>query len=295
MKNEIQNLLDQGLMFMSQDQNKSFVARGLELYVSPFGDKTVGDDQTKDFTTWFLHDYRYKGQSIFTLNEINSPVLTCVERSLVSIFKVNFESKNMIFKDIITNKDYKIMSDQSFDDGDLIKIRIYPIEDYYILLDEPLYFDTEYEKTIRKSIMYQYNSYCSVHGPIAIDDFIKNQSHMVYHLMTLIEYYEEILQDDENLHVYVAKYKIEDKDNILDLILDSDDFQLIEHNKYETLIHHLSDEGILAELLVTSQWLEIECVSESILSLTQSVVESIIKDEATFISVDHLRLDDLIE
>lgn len=295
MKKDIQNLLDKGLMIMSQDKNKAIVAKAMDLYVSPFSDKTMREDHTKDFTMWFLHDYKQLGKSIFEINDINSPALENLQESLVSIFKVNYENKNMIFKDIFTNKDYKIDSDQFFDDGDLVQVRIYPVEDYYILLDEPLYFDTEYEKTIRKSIMYQYNNYCSVHGPIAIEDFIKSQSHMIYHLMTIIEYYEQVLQDDENLHVYVAKYKIEDKDSILDLILDSEDFQLIEHNKYETLIHHLSDEGVLAEVLVTSQWLEIECVSESILSLTQSVVESLIKDEGTFVSVDHLRLDDLID
>lgn len=97
---------------MGQEDNKGIVQKALDVFVSPFGEKDIREDQTKDFTTWFLHDYRYKGQSIFQVNGIESSFLEVVEGSLVSIFKVNYENNNMVFKDILTNKDYKIESDQ---------------------------------------------------------------------------------------------------------------------------------------------------------------------------------------
>lgn len=294
MENKIKNLLDQGLNLMSEKAMEPIIKEAMDIFKSPFAGQSIDVEIDNQFSDWFLNDYKKNGQSIFTMNGISNEAQVCLEASFLSIFKVSDEKNKIVFKDILSQNDYVVKTTAICQPGDLIKGRLYPFENEFLLIDEPTYFDSNYDSTIRKSIMFQYNSYCSMNGPTALEAFIKDQSLMIYHLSTLIEYYEGVLEDDESLYVYVAKYKIENKDLLLDELLNHNDFQLIEHNTYETLIHHLVSDKILAEVLVNDHWVEVECVTETDLMLTRDRLEMVLGSKAVFISESRLGLDDLL-
>lgn len=294
MENKIKNLLDHGLNLMSEKAMEPIIKEAMDVFKSPFTGQSIDLEIDNDFSDWFLNDFKKNGQSILTMNGITSEEQQCIDDSFLSIFKVSDEKNKIVFKDILSQKDYMVKTTAICQPGDLIKGRLYPFENEFLLIDEPTYLDSNYDSTIRKSIMFQYNSYCSMNGPTTLEAFIKGQSLMIYHLSTLIEYYEGILEDDESLYVYVAKYKIENKELLLDELLNHNDFQLIEHNAYETLIHHLLSDKILAEVLVNDHWLELECVTETDLMLTRDRLEMLLGSKAVFISESRLGLDDLL-
>lgn len=294
MEKKIIEILDQGLALMSQEDMQGLVKEALETFKSPFSGQTIDLDIDNEFSDWMVNDYKIKGQSIFEYKNMTGPEQASIEASFVSIFKVSDEKDKIVFKDVFTQIDYLVQTTEVCRPGDLIKARLYPWQDHFLLISEPTFYDSNYESTVRKSVMYQYNSHCSVHGPSSVEDFIKGQSLMIYHLSSLIEYYEGVLEDDESLYVHLAKYKLDKKDDLLDVILDQNDFQLIEHNAYETLIHHMVADKIMAEILVDDQWMEVECTSKTDLMLTRERLEMLVGDKAVFLSESCLGLDDLL-
>jgi len=294
MENTIKDLLDQGLKLMSQENMKDLVEAGLKVFKSPFAGQEVAVDVNNDFSDWLLHDYWHEGKTLYDIAGHEEEAVDIIKASFLSIFKVTEDKDKLVFKDIFTNKDFVVTTTEVCNTGDLIKARLYPIGGHHHLLQEPIFYDPAYEVTIRKSVMFQYNNYCVINGPTEVDRFIQDQSLMIYHLSSLIDYYEGVLEDDESLYVYVAKYKVVDKDLLLDCLLDQGDFHLIEHNEFETLIHHMVEDHILAEILVDDQWMEVECVKQTDLGLTKDCLKLVIEDHAKYVSEACLGMDDLL-
>lgn len=295
MKNKIRKTVDDALLHVSRKENRHMIEEALKIYLSPFGEQQVELDKEHGFNSWLIHDYA---------SVVDSPLLEkfyedslmkeTIEKSVYSIFKVVVETKQIVFKDVITSVDYIIDDDHLYNAGDLVKIRLYPVEDKWVMLDNPEYLEPSMETLVRKSVMSKYNAYCSMNEPMHIEVFVKTQSQLIYHLTNIIDFYEAELEDEDEYQVHVATYAMKDKEVLLDLLLDSDEFQMIEVDGDNTIVHMLSDDIQLAELVISHDRVEIESTSKSCLGLVRDAFERLLGASATFLKEEMLRLDDLL-
>lgn len=297
MLNKIRKVLDETLVHVSQKKNNKLVNDAFKWYKSPFGAVKTDMDLEYGFNNWLLHDYLVNQKTPlveYYLNDFDKKAVEAVSKSVYSVFKVQIETNNVVFKDVITSQDYLIDSDQVFNNNDLLKVRLYPVDNKFVILDNVEYYDQSLETIIRKSVMNKYNEYCSANEPMGIQVFVKRHSQLIYHLTNIIDFYEAELEEEAGLDVYVATYAIKDKDELLDLLLDTDAFQLIEHNEYETIVDFVSEDVQLAEIVVTSQKVEIEVNSETGLLFAKETFESAVASKAVFVKDEIISLSDLL-
>jgi hypothetical protein len=221
-------------------------------------------------------------------------MIDIITRSVYSVFLVNHEKQNIVFKDLFTGIDYVLDTEQAFEAGDLLSVRLYPVGDKYLILDNAEFYETSMEQTIRQSVMSKYNEYCSSNEPIGIEVFVKEHSQLVYHLTNIIHYYEAELEEESDLAVFIAEYAIKEREALLDSLLDTDYFQIIETYEDEMTLVLLDDGNQIAELLVTSHKLEIEANSKAELSISRSILEQYNEGRAAFIKEAELSLDDVL-
>lgn len=293
---KINEAIEEILISLTEDQYKKEVKKAFDIYKRPFNHFDLEIDIEHGFNSWFIHDYKFSnGKKIASLVLNDKDTIQTIENSLYSTFMVHHEKNHVIFKDVFTNMDYIIESDQLFENGDLVCIRIYPVGSKHTVIDNPEYHDQGLEKTIRKSVMAKYNEYCSNNEPIAIDVFIKENSQLVYHLTNIIQYYESEMEEDVDLFVHVAEYAVKEREHLLDLLLASENFQIIESYDDEMILNVIDDGIQIGEAVVTHDRLELEMNSKGMLDIAKDLVKEIAKDKAVFIKEGKLTIDDLLQ
>lgn len=294
MLEKIRNSIDKLIIELSE-KHKEVLLRAEKTYTNPFHGLNLDLDKDQGFNNWLIHDYKDQGVSVLDrLTLEDDQVKNTIKNSVISVFRVHIEKVNMVFKDIVTGEDFVVKTDQLFESGDLVKVRLYPVDNHFTIIDNPDFFNPEFENTIRKSIMSQYNRYCAMNEPMDIRVFVKSQSQYIYHLAAIIDYYEAEMEDDESLYVYTVLYGIEDKEEILDLLLDSEHFQLVEQFEDETTIM-LYDDGVeISEVLVMPKRLEIDANSSALRDIAKEILEKLLKDKIAKLSEEVQGLDDIL-
>lgn len=292
MLEKLRNTID--TLVLELNKKDGYIEAARKVYENPFHGLNIDLDIDSGFNNWIIHDYKDQKGYLVDQMDMDVELSNSVKHSLISVFKVHLEKVNIVFKDIITGEDFIINSDQMFEDGDLIKVRLYPVDNHYTILDNPDFFNPALEATIRKSVMSQYNRYCSMNEPVDIRVFVKEQSQYIYHLANIIEFYESEMEDDETLYVYTAVYGIEDKEAVLDILLDHEAFQLVEQYEDETTIMLYNDGLEVAEILVLPKRIEVDAKDQALRELAKEYIETTLKEKAAKIKEDILSLDDIL-
>ncbi|MCH4887749.1 hypothetical protein EZV73_09200 [Acidaminobacter sp. JC074] len=294
MLNRISQAVDKVLTEVSENYQLD-VKAAFEIYKRPFNSYDMDLDIEHGFNQWLIHDYRNaKGETMAELI-LEDEMKDVLMNSIHSVFKVIFEKNKIVFKDLFTAVDYVIESSETFENNDLVSVRIYPVEGKYLVVDNPEFYGAELEMTIRQSIMNKYNEYCSSNAPMGIEDFIKDNSQLIYHLTNIIHYYENEMMEDDDMVVYVAEYAIKERELVLDMLLNTDHFQILETYEDEMTLVVLDDGVQIGEALVTSHKIELEAKSQTILDIGKSLIHKYAGDSAVFIKDLELGLDDLLE
>lgn len=293
MINKIRASVDELLLALNKQFGEE-IKTATKVYEGPFEGLNFDLDIDYGFNNWIIHDYKTKKGYLVDLVDMDEEIKNAIKGSVLSIFKVNLERNNIVFKDLITGEDYIIETEQLFNDGDIVKVRVYPKNHKYLIIDNPHFYSPTLESTIRKSVMSKYNEFCSKNEPIDIRDFIKNQAQLIYQLANIIDFYEAEMEDDESLYVYTVKYGIKDKEEALDLLLETEVFQITDQYEDETTLIVL-DEGVqVAEVLVLPSFIEVEATNESLRKIAMDLIEGVLKEHAVKLSEEVLGIDDIL-
>ncbi len=294
MLNRISEAVDKVLTDISKKYHEE-VNTAFDIYKRPFKSYDMDLDIEQGFNQWFIHDYKNSQGKTMTELVLEDDMKDVLMHSIHSVFKVMVEKNHIVFKDLFTSVDYVIDSSEVYENSDLVSVRIYPINGKYVLIDNPEFYGKELEMTIRQSIMNKYNEYCSTHSPMGIEVFIKENSQLIYHLTNIIHFYENEMMEDDEMLVYVAEYAIKGREELLDLLLNTNHFQIIETFEDEMTLVILDDGIQIGEVLVTSHKLELETKSRTILDIGKTLINEYAGDKAVFIKDLELGLDDLLE
>ena len=292
----INEAIEEILISLATDEYKEEVSRALNIYKRPFSNFDLELDIEHGFNQWLIHDYKSSdGTKIAEKILTDKTIIDTIKNALYSVFKVHHEKNHVIFKDVLTNVDYVVESDQLFEDRDLICIRLYPVQGRYTVIDNPEFHEPSLETTIRKSVMTKYNEYCSTNEPMSIEVFIKEHSQLIYHLTNIIHYYENQLEDDVDLSVFVAEFAIKEREILLDSLLKTEHFQIIESYDDEMILNILDDQIQIGEAVVIHDRLEIETNSKGMLDIAKDIVVKHSQERAVFIKEAKMTIDDLLQ
>ncbi|MBI9014854.1 MAG: hypothetical protein JEZ08_21675 [Clostridiales bacterium] len=293
---KINEAIEQILTSLTTDEYKDEVSKAFNIYKRPFSNFDVEIDIERGFNQWLIHDYKLSdGTKIAEKILTDKTMIDTIQNALYSVFKVHHEKNHIILKDVLTNKDYVLESDQLFEEGDLVCIRLYPVNNKYTVIDNPEFHDMSLETTIRKSVMSKYNEYCSSNEPMSIEVFIKEHSQLIYHLTNIIKYYENELEEEVDLSVFVAEFAIKEREVLLDNLLATDHFQIIETYEDEMILNVLDDGIQIGEAVVTHDRIEIETTSKGMLDIAKDILENCSEERAVFIKEGKMTIDDLLQ
>lgn len=295
MLDKLRASVDHVLTCLSKEAYKDEVKKAFEIYKRPFNHFDLDIDIEHGFNQWLIHDYVTTEKKTFAVILETDPEMSrALADSIFSVFKVITEKHGFVFKDVVTSVDYEVETDCLFEPDDLVHVRLYPYEGKYRILDNPSHYPQSMETSIRQSIMNKYNEYCSANEPIGIDVFVKTNSQLIYHLTNIIHYYENEMLEEQEYKVFVSIYALRNRELVLDLLLDTNHFQIIETFEDEMTLVVLDDEIQVAEALVTSSNIELEANSMTALMLSKDLLEKAAGKEVVFIKENELSIDDLL-
>lgn len=300
-KIDIRGLIDETLIYLGKNNYKNEIDKAFKFYKSPFKNDKSEIDIEHGFNDWLIHDYK-KSDGLFIVedylknkNSLKKDELgNIIKNSVFSIFKISIQNKHTVFKDIITNIDYIIDTDENYSHGEIIKIRVYPVGKEFCIIEEGVYYQNELESTIRKSVMSKYNEYCSVNKPMSIAEFVKVNSILIYHLTNIIEFYEAELVDEDDLKVLVATYAIKKGNEVVDKLLENSSFQLLEKNNDEVILIIIHEGSQAGEVLVLVNTVEVEATSRDLYIYSKSLIEETLEELIVFVKDEELNLEDLL-
>ncbi len=294
MLNKISQSVEQILVALAEEQYKKEVKYAFDIFKRPFNHFDMGIDIEHGFNQWLIHDYVTRDNSKLAIKVLDEKeMIDIISNSIYSVFRVHHEKKNVVLKDLFTAKDYTLDSEQVFEDGDIVSVRLYPVKSKYVIVENAEFYEQTMHATIRKSVMSKYNEYCSSNQPVAIEMFIKESSQLIYHLTNIIHHYESQLETDD-MEVHIAEYGIKEREILLDALLKTSYFQIIETYGDEMTIILLDDFVQIAEVLVTSHKLEIEALTKVHMTLAREILEKYAESRAVFIQERELTVDELL-
>lgn len=302
-QDRIRNVVDEILIYLAKIDYREEIKSALKIYKSPFNNQKTDLDLEQGFNDWLIHDYKKKDGSYIAsdyFKNINSNIIDGIDyfkvinNSIFSVYKVSIQKNNIIFKDIVTRVDYLIDTSEQYEDGDIIKVRLYPINNKNYIIENGTFYKSDFEKTIRKSIMSKYNDYCSVNEPMDIYEFVKDNSILIYHLTNIIKFYEDALAGEDDLCVYIGHYVLKNRKKIIEMLKSDNQFQLEDDYNDETIFTLLTDKMKSAEIVVAFNKIEIEATSKTLLTFSKSALEMLLNDLIAFVKDEELFLEDLL-
>lgn len=289
-----------------KDELLFFVTSKKEYLIDIAKKEYFNDDNYKNssnFNEWLIHDFKFNGKRVidfFMLEEEelynrNKKEYDLFSNSMVSFFEMVITPNNIILKDIFTNKDYMLTNYDGVNENGFLRTRIYIDSTKCYIADDIYYYPLEYKSSFKKIVFEKYNEYCSMNFNISIEEFIKENSILIYKFNDIVEdVISNMISDEEELLVYQSVYTFKDKVDIIEIIENDKNIAKVDDNVYQISIKLQDGENIISEMIVESNRLEIECKTEKDLFATKIYIEEILTKYINFFADEIVSLDSLL-
>jgi len=291
---------------------EALMVKGIEYFLTKHSNKVIdvakedylkgveGDYKEFGFDNWFLCDFKYEGKDMMTYYLQNQTVMAeekpsveSVRQSWFSYFEVfEIEGKSLL-KDLFTRADYKVENSELLGDGTIVAARLYPDgSKYYIEILEQ--FDGETHQHVTGAVLAKYNEYCSQFETVAIEQFIKEHSLLLYKFMTVFRNisFQESDSEDEFM-VFQSDYVFENRDKVIEEISTEGSFEFVDEDEGAE-IYSVTFEGHIVEVVISSNKLEIEAPTEALRKSVKTKVESLLEGYISFVQDIILNIDDIL-
>ena len=295
----LQDTVDK-LLFGALDEKRAHIVKHA---TAVFLKGAKSDKEMQGFNDWFVHDYRDENNnSIVKLYmQENTPdadeklILKSIEESVYSAFDRMPINDKIVLKDKFTKKDYLIK--EEFETGNVMIARIYKVGNAHMLLDLPEYLPETYNQTLIKGVMEKYNEYCRVFMPIQMEEFMKQHSQVLYRFLSIIDdTAAEYTLDDEDYTVYQSTYVVKDSKTVYEAMKENEKFEIALDDEAGTVVklQTADGEGIICEIVLADDKLELECLTSDELQYSKDVIEEFLGEYIAHLRDEILNIDDLI-
>ncbi len=282
------------LNFLSDESIEDDMKKAYKYYVS---DRQIsGTHSDKGFNDWVIHDYRFKGKyELIDLykenNIIDDDVYKSFKNSKISFFNVLKTENNFILKDLFDKTDFAIGNIELLDETGIIFARIYPYNNQYYFVDEMTIFDGSFKEYLLKGIMSKFAEAKNLIGYLAIDEFIKSNSILLYVFSNVIDDTIDT-EDEEDYDIHEAIYAVKDRIKVDEALRNSENIMILALE--EGIYQIVEDKLILGEIIDLKNKLEIDFRGVEALDEGKKLVDKIFGDSLVHLSDQIITIDDLL-
>lgn len=278
-------------------QESDLIEQARRQFVFALGGET--DIIEADFLEWLVWDFRHGGKTLINryheaLRVFFSPeIIKSAEGSKLSFVQWQPSTSRGFFKDILTNVDYPITAESdSLETADpyIALMRLFKTESGYMPVGEVKYYSVEMREAIRRGILEKYNAIYTA-APQSLEEFVYGNPLVLYAYAQIIEKVSDDVDDDGDLKVYQATYKITDEGAFKRRLSELTTFEATEDSDVYVLE---LPEAIIAEVVIEDSRLDIEATDGDKLLLLKKYVEEVLVDCVAHLKDDVLTMEDLL-
>jgi len=305
----LQEFLDKVLYHALKPEYEALVNQGGALFKAPGTEDTLYGSEF-GFNQWLIHDYRFEGQDHGFIAQYLESAADASEQALgqqalasrLSVFQVLRTQHNLVLKDLLTRRDYALANDalaEALDDTALHLLRIYPAGERWLAVPESEGIPPSFREPISRGILEKYQEAVRLHGPQDIEAFIYSNPILIYKLVEIIASLEVQEEDAEEAYtVHQSRYVMKSlKDTAAQLeAMAGVELAIAEEGVW---IFRLSapeePETQLAEIVLSEQTLDVECLSRQDLMTSRRLLEAYLGDSIAHLRDEVLDIDALLE
>ncbi len=275
-QNLFAELIDELLYFGSGAQFEQEINDAKDIF-SKTDQQEIQLSTDAGFNDWYIHDYKLKSELYIAdlyrkdndLNKDQKEILDSVSASILSVFEVRGEEGSYFLKDIFTQRDYGIESQEEIeflDKKSLQFIRLYPYKGQFVLNTESKSLGYNFKEILVKTFMEQYNKYAKSLGVAEVEEFAYNNPLMVYKIVHILEDLDaETMYDNDEYLVYQSVFLYTELNKILEIMNNHPLFEcsLEEGGSYVYKLYETeAKENIISEIVLCDNRLESECLND---------------------------------
>ncbi|MCK5763364.1 MAG: hypothetical protein KAH05_04525 [Clostridiales bacterium] len=292
---EILQLKVKLLNFLSDESLKEDMEKAYKKYVS---DKQISEAHgDKGFNDWIIHDYRFQDKyELIDLYKENSHVdenlYKSFRNSKISFFTVVKTENNFILKDLFDKTDYVIGNIELLDETGIIFARIYPYNNNYYFVDEMTIFNGSFKEYLLKGIMSKFAEAKNSIGYLEINEFIRNNSILLYIFSNIIDDTIGIESEEESYDIHEAVYAVKDRIKVDEVLRNSEKIMILALE--EGIYQIVEDKLTLGEIVDLKNKLEIDFRGIDALNEGKELINKIFGDSLVHLSDKIITIDDLL-
>ncbi|TCO80073.1 hypothetical protein [Marinisporobacter balticus] len=279
------------LNFLVKGKFNEDIEDAKEYFNRNFGEVMVNDKWIIDFNSWLIYDYKMKkGKTIiekyheFMEDQLSDEENEWIEKriqSYLSLYELKrIEENEGLLQDIFTKKEYWINLDQiqEMKSRDLILARRIKIAKQYKLIGNTIYVPEIFRNDIEKNILIQYEEYKYKSKYGSVEEFLKSNRLLLEKYIEIIIDVTQETEDEESYNVWQSIYIIHDIKEVKQKLLNHEAVQLDYEENVNCYFRLVSDNRLLAEIVLGNNRIELECTSESDRINTKKMIQSILGD-----------------
>jgi hypothetical protein len=249
-----------------------------------------------DLLEWLIWDFNFEGKSLIDRYRselsplFDTAILDSARKSKLAFVKWNQSAKGGFFKDILTNRDFRLMdTPEGVNEPHIALMRFFHYEGYDLPVGEIKYYDLELKESIRRGMLEKYNEVYTA-KPQTIEEFVYLNPLALYAYAQIIDMVSE-QEEDESYTVYQATYKIMDLDKLQEGLAHLPCFDPTEDS--DVFVLELP-EAIIGEVVITDWRFDVEATDQEKLRALKVYVERHLDHCLQHVKDEVLSLEDVI-
>ena len=272
------------------------------------GELGTNHEMIADFNTWLIYDYkgkenttfieRYRKNALEKLSQEENAFISQVEKAYLSLYELRDRREDRCqLRDIFTKKEIWVSANQleEIQDRELILSRIIEVDGEYWILGSRVFIPAMFRNSIERNMIDQYESFKKTNPYGTWEIFLKNHSLYLYKYVSIIQ--DVMVHDTENEEdytVFQSTYIIKDSRNIKQILTESKQIKLDYTEEGALFFRIMTGEGILAEMVIRKNQIELECNSLQDRKKAKKLLESLVGDRITHYKDEEISMDDIL-
>lgn len=271
-------------------------------------DKNNYSYNDKNFTSWLMWDYKINnGNNFFEeymrvmgskLKENQYKILKELSNTYLSIYEIVEIKGKIKLIDIFLKKEFIVGEGlKTVNYNQLLIGRVVKVDGKNFVLDEYTTLDKRFQNGIEKTFYEEFEAYKEKNSFSNIEEFTKSKSILINNFTNIIDDIEkQQMQSNNQYNVYQSNYAVLDHKRLCDLLLKSTkiEFDYEENSTLFYIVYRQGEKGVLSEIVLFKDKLEIECISDSDSDNAKRIIEEVARNTIKYMSDEIITMDDLL-
>lgn len=296
------------LVFALQSHFHEEIETAKNKFYEIIGDSDTGQEMIADFNSWIIYDYKRKDKTSFiewyhenTMNkftEEENNFIHQIKYAYLSLYEIRDRTGDQYqLRDIFTKKELSLPLTQLEDlrDGELILSRIVKVGERYWTVGNRGYIPAMFRNSIERNMINQYEEFIKANRYGTWEAFLKTHSLYLYKYVSIIQ---DVLvherDNEEDYSVWQSIYLVKDSRNIKQVLAEKKQFYLDYEENGALFFRIMAGEGILAEMVIKNNRIELECNSLQDRKKAKKLVESLLENRIAHYKDEKICMDDIL-